>query len=190
MEPAESWTPTLGPCPVRGGTIVLRAGQRSDLGPWFEMQREPAGRSMLGFGAPDPNDREDYDRKWSAHLANDEIRLWAILWQAAGSEAWEVVGQAMTFYRSADEPLEVGYALSERVWGRGIATAAVGLVLAVTSARPLAARCIHDNLGSIRVLEKHGFEETARATAFGNARGQEVQEILFRLRAEPNVSQG
>lgn len=181
MTPARPIPPTPGPRPIRGGEVRLRAAGPEDLEVFFEIQREPAGRWMLGFGAPDPNDRDDFLRKWSGHLANEEIQLWAVLVRSEGDAEERVVGNAMTFYRSPEEPLEVGYSLAQAAWGRGIASQVVAMILEETSERPLAARCIHDNVASIRVLEKNGFVETARATAFGHARGAEVEEILFRL---------
>ncbi len=181
MTPARPTPPKLGPRPIRGGEVRLRAASPDDLEVFFEIQREPAGRWMLGFGAPDPNHREDFLRKWTGHLANEEIQLWAVLERPDGGAEERVVGNAMTFYRSSEEPLEVGYSLTQTAWGRGIASQVVALMLEETSERPLAARCIHDNVASIRVLEKNGFVETARATAFGHARGAEVEEIFFRL---------
>ncbi len=173
--------PTLGPRTVCGGEVWLRPATGGDLEVYFAFQREPASRWMLGFGAPDPDDREDFLRKWHAHLQNEGIRLWSVWARGEFVSHESVVGNAMTFTRSPREPLEIGYSLTETVWGRGIATAVVAMMLSVTPERPLAARCIHDNLGSIRVLQKSGFVETARATAYGNARGCEVEEIMFRL---------
>jgi hypothetical protein len=38
-----------------------------------------------------------------------------------------------------------------------------------------------DNIASIRVLEKCGFEISGEDTAFSNARGQEVEEVILTL---------
>ena len=167
--------------PVRGGAARLRDVRPEDLDHFFEHQREPEGRYMLGFGAPDPNAREDFDAKWSRHLTNPEIQMWTIGFRADGQPSEQVAGAIMTFYRSADGPIEMGYHLGRAFWGRGIASKAVAEVLKRKPERPFAARCISDNLASRRVLLKNGFVETAREEHFGPARGCVVEETLFRL---------
>ena len=67
----------------------------------------------------------------------------------------------------------VGYWIGRDYWGRGVATAALAAFLAELSERPLHARVATANLGSIRVLEKCGFErvgETADETGLVEAR--------------------
>ena len=44
-----------------------------------------------------------------------------------------------------------------------------------------AARVAKENLGSIRVLGKCGFEVTGEARGFANARGERVEELLLSL---------
>ena len=53
----------------------------------------------------------------------------------------------------------VGYWIDRGVWGRGIATAALGLLLGQVTSRPLHAYVAVANVGSIRVLEKCGFTQ-------------------------------
>ncbi|MET9336713.1 GNAT family protein [Nonomuraea sp. NPDC003804] len=45
-------------------------------------------------------------------------------------------------------------------WGRGIGTAALGLFLRQERTRPLHADPFAGNTGSVRLLEKHGFQRT------------------------------
>jgi RimJ/RimL family protein N-acetyltransferase len=49
-------------------------------------------------------------------------------------------------------------------------------------ARPLVARAAADNVASLRVLEKCGFVRVGADGGFSNARGEDVDEIIFRLR--------
>jgi RimJ/RimL family protein N-acetyltransferase len=69
-------------------------------------------------------------------------------------------------YFHDDRPTELGYWLGERHWGKGLAPEAVAGLLAAAGAiglRPIRARVLATNPGSIRVLEKTGFytiEET------------------------------
>ncbi len=141
---------------------------------------------MLAFGPPDENDRAYFDANWVKHLANPEIRFYTILFSPSGpdssvDERSQVAGHIVTFLRDGEPPREVGYSLGQAYWGKGIASAALQLVLDCTPERPLGARCASDNLASVRVLAKHGFREYDREENFANARGEQVEEVLLRL---------
>ena len=56
---------------------------------------------------------------------------------------------------------EVGYWLGREFWGRGIATAALGLFLKLERTRPLVAYISAGNPASRRVIEKSGFSYVA-----------------------------
>jgi RimJ/RimL family protein N-acetyltransferase len=47
--------------------------------------------------------------------------------------------------------------------------------------RPIYGRAAKDNIGSIRVLEKCGFEKVGEDRGFANARGEEIAEVIMRL---------
>ncbi len=49
--------------------------------------------------------------------------------------------------------------------------------------RPLYGRAAKDNIASLRVLEKCGFTICGEGRGFSNARGEEVEEFILRLRA-------
>jgi RimJ/RimL family protein N-acetyltransferase len=55
------------------------------------------------------------------------------------------------------------------------------MFLEQVSERPLFARVAVDNLGSIRVLEKCGFRLIDIEREFANARGEEINEAVYRL---------
>ena len=74
---------------------------------------------------------------------------------------------------------EISYWLGREFWGKGIATQALGLFLQVVTSRPLTARVAKDNLASIRVLEKNGFELDGEGKWFSNARGMEIDELVW-----------
>jgi len=63
----------------------------------------------------------------------------------------------------------VGYRLASGSWGRGIASCTVGLMVDYlygrTNIEIITASTMVENLASARVLEKNGFEVTARAVA-------------------------
>lgn len=73
----------------------------------------------------------------------------------------EVAGTMGSFVRGH---LQVGYALSPKFWGRGIASEALRQVLLLEKRRPVFAEVVSSNLGSRRVLEKCGFRLVRRET--------------------------
>ena len=76
---------------------------------------------------------------------------------------------------------EVTYWLGREWWGKGIATSALRAFIEEEEARPLTGRVAADNTGSIRVLEKCGFEVVERERGFANARGEEIEELVLVL---------
>lgn len=153
--------------------VRLRDVREADLGVFFEQQLDAEANFMAAFAAKDPADREAFDAKWDKILADEAIRLKTIL--AAEHVAGHIVSHGWF-----GEP-EVSYWLGKEFWGRGIATAALGLFLDVVEIRPLYARAAKDNVASIRVLEKCGFTISAEDRGFANARGEEVDEVILRL---------
>ena len=65
--------------------------------------------------------------------------------------------------------------------GKGIATDALRAFLALEGTRPLHAATAADNFGSQRVLSKCGFRVVGSGRGYANARGAEVDEVLFQL---------
>lgn len=76
---------------------------------------------------------------------------------------------------------EVTYWLGRPFWGRGIATAALRLILAQTTTRPLFGRAAVTNPGSIRVLEHAGFVRIGEDSGWSDALGTTVGEVILRL---------
>ena len=76
----------------------------------------------------------------------------------------------------------VGYWIDRSVWGRGIATKAVALLLDRVTARPLHAYVAVANVGSLRVLEKSGFTRVPEHVSDPEkAESDEVEEFLLVL---------
>jgi RimJ/RimL family protein N-acetyltransferase len=48
---------------------------------------------------------------------------------------------------------------------------------------PIYARVVKDNIASLRVLEKCGFDICGESKGFADARGQEFEEFILRLEA-------
>jgi RimJ/RimL family protein N-acetyltransferase len=112
--------------------------------------------------------------RYVGHWALLGFGFWTVREKATGAFVGEV-GWA-SFRRAMDPPLgdtpEIGWVLSPAAHGRGYATEAARAALAWADARFGSGRrvCIiaPDNLRSIRVAEKCGFCERARATYKGN----------------------
>ncbi len=76
---------------------------------------------------------------------------------------------------------DVSYWLGKEFWGQGIATSALALYLDLIRERPLYARAAKDNLGSIRMLEKNGFNIIRTEKGFANSRCEEIEEVVLIL---------
>ena len=153
--------------------VRLRAIADADLPTLFEQQLDPAANHMAAFTHPDPADRAAFDAHWAKIHADPTVTQMTIL--ADGAVAgW--VGS----YGPPDEP-EVTYWLGREFWGRGLATQALRQFLAIQTQRPIYARAAQDNLGSVRVLEKCGFQHLGVERGFANARGAEIEEVRLVL---------
>lgn len=131
---------------------------------------------MAAFTSADPTDRAAFDARWARLRADPAVTNRTI----------EVDGAVVGTVGSWDgEPgREVTYWLGREHWGKGIATRALGEFLAeVERTRPLHAAAAADNVGSMRVLEKRGFVRVGEGRGYANARGEEIDEALFRLDA-------
>lgn len=154
-------------------TITLRDVTDADLAVLFDLQRDPAYNHMAAFTHKDPDDRAAFEAHWKKIRANPEIKNRTIVFEG------QVVGHIASFV--VDGEREITYGIARHLWGRGLATEALRAFLAIDTDRPLRARAAKDNLGSLRVLAKCGFEVTGEDTGFANARGREIEEVVLRL---------
>ncbi|MFC3576131.1 GNAT family N-acetyltransferase [Streptomyces yaanensis] len=155
--------------------IVLREVHDSDLPVFFRQMNDPVALWMAAFTPEDPADRDRFDAHWARIRAASDVDNRTVLVDG------DVVGSAAVYGEPGER--EVTYWIDRAYWGRGIATAALRVLLEQVPERPLYARAAADNAASRRVLEKCGFEETARARGFANARGEEIDEVVLVLKA-------
>ena len=80
-----------------------------------------------------------------------------------------------------DEVAQITYWLDSEFKGRGITTKALQLFLELDETRPLEGRTAFDNIASAKVLTKNGFNQIGTDMYFSNARGIEIEEIIWRL---------
>lgn len=157
-----------------GSEFLLRDVMEDDLPIFFEQGRDPVGVHMAAFTAEDPSDREAFEAHWAKITADETILIQTILFEG------RVAGHVVSFERFG-EP-EISYWLGREYWGKGLATKALTAFLGIQKARPLYARAAKDNVASIRVLKKCGFEISGRDKFFANARGQEIEEVILKLK--------
>jgi RimJ/RimL family protein N-acetyltransferase len=154
-------------------TVALREVESGDLDELFEQMRDPEGIWMAAFTAEDPDDREFFDAHMARVRAAPDVTMRVITLDG------RLVGHVASFDR--DGETEVTYWVDRSVWGQGVASRALVLLLEEVKIRPVHARAASDNVGSMRVLEKAGFRITGTDRGFARARNAEIEETVFRL---------
>ena len=91
----------------------------------------------------------------------------------------KLVGSIANFV--VDGETEITYWIDRSVWGQGIASQALDLLLETIAVRPIRARAASDNLASLRVLQKAGFTVVGTAVGYASARHAEIEETILRL---------
>jgi RimJ/RimL family protein N-acetyltransferase len=153
--------------------IVLHDVTEADLPTFFEQQQDKDAVYMAAFTAKDPSDKDAFMAHWHKILGDANIINKTVIYDE------QIVGHVACFEQFGDH--EVTYWIDKAYWGKGIATAALSQLLDIVTIRPLHARAVKDNKGSIRVLEKCGFVIIGEDTGFANARGAEVEEYILKL---------
>lgn len=150
--------------------VRLRDVEAADIAVFFEHQRDLGASEMAGLY---PRDDETFAAHWAKLLRDENVKKKVIEIDGA------VAGQVLSFDSRGER--EVGYWLGREYWGKGIATIALSTFLTCEPIRPLIAHVTKHNLGSIRVLEKCGFERVREQMGDANGRGPYAEEIVFRL---------
>lgn len=153
--------------------VQLRDVREADLAVFFAHQQEAAGVQMAAFTAKDPSDQAAFKAHWAKIQADDGVTIQTILYEGA------VAGHVVC-HNWFGEP-EISYWLGQAMWGKGIATFALQQFLNQFKTRPLLARVVQDNVGSLRVLQKCGFIITGEDKGFAHGRRAEVPEYILTL---------
>jgi RimJ/RimL family protein N-acetyltransferase len=141
--------------------VHLRGVRDDDLPIFFEHQQDPDANRMANF---DARDRDAFMAHWAKILRDETVVVRTIEFED------RVAGNVVSWQHDGER--DVGYWIGREHWGKGVATAALSAFLDELDTRSLHAHVAAHNIGSIRVLEKCGFE---RAGADG------VQELLMKL---------
>ena len=147
---------------------VLRDVLEDDIAVFFEQQNDAEAIRMAVWA---PREREAFYEHWHRILGDDDLLARTIV---SGDD---VAGNITSWPR--DGKRLVGYWLGLEFWGQGLATRALRELVGELD-RPLYAEVATTNIGSIRVLEKCGFQvvgsETEQDEAFG-----EIELLVMRL---------
>jgi ribosomal-protein-alanine N-acetyltransferase len=161
---------------------VIRRLTAEDAGELARLLVE--NRAFLGPFEPDRGERFYTVEGQLERLEREDKLVFAILEgdRIAGTVALSNV------VRGPLQSANLGYWVSERVNGRGLATKAVGELVPIAfgelGLHRLEAGTLVDNLGSRRVLEKNGFEEIGIARRYLRIGGEWRDHILFQLLAD------
>jgi RimJ/RimL family protein N-acetyltransferase len=156
-----------------GMNVTLRPVEDRDLDAIYRQVTDPESIRMAAFTAADQTDRGAFLNRMS-RLRGDPSLSFRVI-DADGA----VAGTIGRF--RIDDRLEVTFWVDRSQWGKGIASAALQILLAETAERPVYGRAASDNVGSLRVLEKAGFRRVGVDRGFAAGRGEEIEETILRL---------
>ena len=153
--------------------VSLRPVEEADFDTLFEFMRDPESVRMAAFTAKDPDDRAAFDAHLRKNLARSDVTNRVIIGDG------RVVGTVAAFVIEGDT--EITYWVDRAVWGQGVASRAVELLLREVTVRPIYGRAASDNAASLRVLTRAGFEVVGTDTGYASARNAEIEETILRL---------
>jgi RimJ/RimL family protein N-acetyltransferase len=124
--------------------VSLRPLEDRDLDTIYQQVTDPESVRMAAFTAEDQTDRRAFLNRMSRVRADTSASNRVIDVDGA------IAGTIASF--RIDDQLEVTYWVDRTHWRKGVASAALHILLAETVERPVYARAASDNLGSLRVL--------------------------------------
>jgi RimJ/RimL family protein N-acetyltransferase len=149
--------------------VRLRDVEEADLEVLHAYENDPEATRRSRFP---PRDREKFVSHWITKVLGDPtVFVQAVIVDGA------LAGSVVAWWEGDRRYL--GYWLGREYWGRGVGTSALTQFLAREKARPLYADPYHDNTGSVRLLEKLGFQRS------GPVWYGENEHLLLVLGADP-----
>jgi RimJ/RimL family protein N-acetyltransferase len=147
--------------------VHLRDVRDDDLPTLFEHQMDPESNRMANF---DARDLDAFMGHWAKILRDETVVARTVEFEG------RVTGNIVSWEHDGER--DVGYWIDRQFWGKGVATAALSAFLEELDTRPLYAHVAAHNVGSIRVLEKCGFERTGDGPTTANGG---VEELVLKL---------
>src|SRR6202008_4944933 len=148
--------------------VRLRAVEDGDLEVFFDHQADPQAVEMAAFPA---RGWDQFAEHWAKLRADKTLVTRTIVADgivAGHIGSWQQDGQQL-----------LGYWVGREFWGRGVATQALALLVDEVPTRPLYAHVAVHNLGSVRVLEKCGFQRDHLHEANAPAPDNGIEEFSF-----------
>jgi RimJ/RimL family protein N-acetyltransferase len=132
--------------------VSVRPLEDRDLDTIYQHVTDPESIRMAAFTAQDQTDRRAFLDRMSRLRADTSVSHRVI----------DVDGAAGTIgsFR-IDDQLEVTFWVDRTQWGKGIASAALQVLLAETAERPLYAGAASDNVGSLEYWRRPGSDALA-----------------------------
>ncbi|TDC11136.1 N-acetyltransferase [Nonomuraea longispora] len=149
--------------------VRLRDVETADLEVFLAHEHDPEAARRSRFR---PREREAFMRHWTTRILGDP----SVFVQAVTVDG-DLAGNLVAWWE--DERRFIGYWFGREFWGRGIGSRAMELFLRQERIRPLHADPFHANIGSVRLLEKHGFERE------GTVRHGDDEHVLLVLHTPP-----
>jgi RimJ/RimL family protein N-acetyltransferase len=149
------------------GEVSIRAVEEGDLPTFLEHQADPEANRMANF---EPRDPDAFMTHWAKILRDETTVVRTIEFEG------HVAGNIVSWEHDGER--DVGYWVGREHWGKGVATAALSAFLDELATRPLHAHVATHNIGSLRVLERCGFERTGPPMPAGD---DGVEELLLKL---------
>lgn len=158
---------------MTNNNITLTKTEKDDLNTFFEFQLDPEANFLAAFTAKDPNDKNAYIEKYSKFLTDPTINTRTI-------KVNDVIAGTVSKY-TMEHKAGITYWIDRKLWGKGVATAALKDFLKIEPTRPIYGRVAFDNYPSQKVLEKCGFVKIGKDKGFANARQAEIEEYIYKL---------
>ena len=154
--------------------ISLRPVLETDLETLYAQQDDPEANRMAAFPA---RDHASFMNHWHKIMNDPDCLIRTITYEGR-------VAGSVGIFGPPDRRL-VGYWIGRSYWNRGVASAALKMLLEEVEERPLHAHVAQHNVGSIRVLEKCGFEVIAASEVTLEATRETIGELVMRLYPKP-----
>ncbi|HCT81671.1 MAG TPA: GNAT family N-acetyltransferase [Micromonosporaceae bacterium] len=145
--------------------MQLRDVSEADLETFYEQEHDPEAVERSKFT---PREREKFMTHWATRILGD-----ATVFVQAITVDGEPAGNLVAWWEQ--DKRFIGYWLGRKFWGRGVGTKALALFLERETTRPLYADPVASNTGSVRLLEKCGFE---RAETIWHGENEHIMLVL------------
>jgi RimJ/RimL family protein N-acetyltransferase len=163
--------------------ITLRRTRPEDVRLLFEAGCDEESNRLAGTK---PRGWDEFLARWTEILADADGSATGVVPRVILADG-RFVGSINIFPQDGLE--SVGYWIVREQWGRGIASAALALMLAECPTRPLHATASGHNHASLRVLEKHGFAVVSRQWTPETDRARARETVVLALRGDSRCAE-